>query len=305
MLTVLAWFWRQPGGRCDYTAQHVNIWADMVQRNLAMPHRLACVTDHADGIRDGIEIIAPPREFENARIPTWRDDRPQCLRRLAMFRKDAGRIFGERFVCMDLDCVISGPLDPLFDRDDDFVMFRGTQPGRPYNGSMMMLRAGARPQVYEDFSIDGATRAGQTYFGSDQAWIAQCLGPGEATWGEEHGVLHWWEGSGVPVPDAARLLFFVGRTKPWDRLDLDRVSRHYRRDGKRSCLILGRGSEVWREAERALAKSRFDTTIALREPAKHWPGRLDAIADTDCDALRKATMLGASRLTFCGRTEVV
>jgi hypothetical protein len=49
--------------------------------------------------------------------------------------QDAADIFGERFVCMDLDCVIGGPLDPLFDRPEDLVLFKGTAPDRPYNGS--------------------------------------------------------------------------------------------------------------------------------------------------------------------------
>jgi hypothetical protein len=46
MLTVLAWYWKQPGGRVEYLPLHVNIWADMVRANLSMPHRICCVTDH-------------------------------------------------------------------------------------------------------------------------------------------------------------------------------------------------------------------------------------------------------------------
>lgn len=214
MLTVLAWLWAQPGGRAAYTARHVNIWAAMVRRNLRMPHRIACVTDMPEGIDPSVEIIEPPRQFENWRIPSWPEHRPQCLRRLTMFAPDAASIFGERFVCMDLDCVIADSLDPLFDVPDDFRIFRGTARSRPYNGSMMLIRAGARPQVFNDLTIEGATEAGHRFVGSDQAWISRVLGPAEATWGHEHGVVaHLW--TARAHFQTFRVMFFPGRVKPW------------------------------------------------------------------------------------------
>src|SRR3546814_19892900 len=65
-------------------------------------------------------------EFLDISNPRWSNGRPQCYRRLSMFRRDAGEIFGERFVSMDLDVVVGGPLDPLFDRPEDLVLFKGT-----------------------------------------------------------------------------------------------------------------------------------------------------------------------------------
>lgn len=230
MLTVLTWYWKQPGGRTEYTAQHVNIWAAMVRRNLQMPHRVACVTDHREGIDPSIDIIEPPRQFEDWRIPSWPEKRPQCLRRLTMFGPDAGRIFGDRFICMDLDCVITGALDPLFDVPEDFRMFRGTNHTRPYNGSMMLISAGARPQVYERLTIDGAIEAGHQFVGSDQAWISRVLGPGEPTWGHEHGVFTYRTSTRRRWKEC-RIMFFPGHVKPWSTTGLrpDRaVLSHYR-----------------------------------------------------------------------------
>lgn len=228
MLRVLTWLWKQPEMRTVYTAQHVNIWAAMVSRNLTMPHELACVTNMPDGIDPRVRIIAPPGDFEDVRTLRWSNGRPSCYRRLAMFRRDAARIFGERFVCMDLDCVIGGPLDPLFDRGDDLVIFNGTAPSRPYNGSMILMTAGSRPRVYEEFSEAGATEAGQKFAGSDQAWLAHILGPDEATWGEADGV--YWYGRGYQSRrDLPRLLFFPGALKPWTVTVLDEfVRRNYR-----------------------------------------------------------------------------
>jgi len=95
----------------------------MVRRHLAMPHTLACVTDTPEGIDPSIEIIEPPRDFENIRIPSWPEFRPQCLRRLAMFRPRCRRyILASDSSAWILDCVIGGPLDPFFDTDADFKM---------------------------------------------------------------------------------------------------------------------------------------------------------------------------------------
>lgn len=232
MIRVMTWFWRQPGGRASYQPEHVNIWADMVRRNLSMPHTIACVTDHPEGIDPSIEIIAPPRDFESVRIPTWNEKKPQCLRRISMFRPDAGKIFGKRFVNMDLDCVIAGPLDPLFDVKDDFKMMIGTEPkARPYNGSMLLMTAGARPQVYNDFTPERAVLAGKHFLGSDQAWIAFSLGWGEKTWSEKDGAV-WFSPRYSMHPPDCRVMFFPGNAKPWTvagSRPLDRwVRRNYR-----------------------------------------------------------------------------
>lgn len=234
MLTVLAWFWRQEKSRAVYTAEHVNIWAHMVRRNLSMPHRICCVTDDAEGIEPWIEIIRPPGDFLDITNPRWSNGKPQCYRRLSMFRRDAAEIFGERFVCMDLDSVIGGPLDPLFERDEDLVLFRGTHRRRPYNGSMMLIRAGCRPDLFEDFNQAVALESGGLYCGSDQAWLMHKLGPDMPVWDDRDGV-HWYRSFAFrclrgKVP---RLMFFPGSIKPWDAVHLDKFTReHYRADLK-------------------------------------------------------------------------
>lgn len=217
MITVLTWLWRNPSCRTKFNAEHVNIWADMVRRNLSMPHRVACVTDTPEGIDSSVDIIAPPNEFLDI-TPSWGPTKPNCYRRLSMFRRDAGKIFGERFVCMDLDCVIGGPLDHLFDRKEDLVLFKGTAESRPYNGSMMLIRAGCRPEVHEKFNQAAANASGAAFLGSDQAWLALCLGWDEATWDARDSVYFW----GREYQQAAknglqpRVLFFPGKLKPWD-----------------------------------------------------------------------------------------
>jgi hypothetical protein len=198
LITLVSWLWKQPQGRTTYTADHVHLWADMVSRNLTMKHRLACVTTETD-LPPNVERIDPPGEFEDVQ-PKWGPAKPNCFRRLVMFRKDAAKMFGKRFVSMDLDCVIGGLLDPLFNRPEDLVLFKGTHPSRPYNGSLMLIKAGCRPQVYDDF---------------DQAWLAHRLGWNEAVWDETDGVYHWGQFQRAGKRCLPRVLFFPGKPKPW------------------------------------------------------------------------------------------
>lgn len=229
MITALAWLWSQPSGRASFTAEHVNIWADSFRRHCSLDHEIACVTDMWEGIDPSIRIIQPPHEFEDVTLPRWGGHRPQCLRRLSMFRPDAADIFGERILCMDLDCVIGADLNPLFKRPDDFVMFRGTAPNRPYNGSMILMTAGARPKVYSDFTPAGAIEAGQKFVGSDQAWISHCLGWGEPTWGPEDGAVSWGRESALSAKEW-RVVFFPGNPKPWDVRGDNWIETHWRRN---------------------------------------------------------------------------
>lgn len=228
MIRILTWLWRQDRSRATYTSHHVNVWADMVRRNLTMPHRLACVTDDPTGIDPSVEIIKPPGEFLDIRNPRWANGRPQCYRRLSMYRRDAAKIFGKRFVCMDLDVVIAGLLDPLFDRPEDLVLFKGTSANRPYNGSMQLITAGCRPQVYEQFNQAAALESSAQFCGSDQAWLAHCLGWNEATWDEADGV-HFYGPKYRRAKEKPRVMFFPGTIKPWTAARLDKfVRQNYR-----------------------------------------------------------------------------
>ncbi|HEX2654266.1 MAG TPA: hypothetical protein VHN11_11535, partial [Xanthobacteraceae bacterium] len=255
-----------------------------------------------EGIDPSVEIIKPPGDFEEVTIPTWGRNKPQCLRRLAMFRRDAAQIFGERFVCMDIDCVVAGDLDPVFDVPNDLKIYGGNpHPRRPYAGGMMLLTAGARPHVYEKFSPDAAALAGRRFLGSDQAWLSAVLAPGEATWGPEDGVV--WYGIEQPHAENCRVMFFHGTPKP-DQMVLagdEWVSRHYRAEPRGRCLMLGYAETVWDDALAAYAQyGRFDAVIISPEVAEHWTGPVLAVVADEDRAERVAAMHGYEPV-WCGR----
>lgn len=296
-LVLLTWLWQQKDGRTRFKALHVNIFAAMVRRHCTLPIELACVTDMPDGIDPSIRIIEPPGFYDGFQTSRWKGGRPSCYRRLAIYRRDAARLFGaKRIASMDLDVVIGGNIDSILGRAEDFVICAPSQKGSRwlYNGSLQMLTAGARPQVYERFTPEEAEIASQRFVGSDQAWIAHVLGPGEATWTERDGVTRF------PNEQHGAMQFFPGQVKPWDAIGKPWVAKNYRMDGGRRGLVLGRKSTVWEEAKAALDEGDYDGVIAFTKTADKWPGRIDAVAESQLHAEYLARMLGFDTTRLCG-----
>lgn len=236
MLTVVTFKWRAPTGyRSTFAGEHVDTLRRMVARHYRKPHRFVCVTDDPAGITEpDVELFELWSDFGTVANPSGRHN-PSCYRRLRLFAKNPGSWLGERFVVLDLDAVIVGSLAPLWDRTEDFVIWKSATSGNPYNGSMWMLNAGARPQVWRDFDPNVSPRESHSagYYGSDQAWIAQSLGRGEATWGREDGVLSFRNDvrpRGGALPPGAKVVFFHGKTDPWsaEAQKLDWVRKAYR-----------------------------------------------------------------------------
>jgi hypothetical protein len=236
-LDVVTWKWRPlPGYRSKFTAEHVNLLAAMVRRWYAGPHRFSCITDDAAGIdHDYVRVIPLWPDHADLCNPSFRGG-PNCYRRLKAFSREAADIIGPRFVSLDLDCVVTGDLAPLWERPDDFVIWGDTAFRKGYNGSMWLLRAGTRSQVWDTFdpgrSPKEAHAAGQR--GSDQGWITHCLGPHQPTWKQADGVYSYRNDiapRGGALPENARIVFFHGHVDPDNpkAQGLPWVREHYRK----------------------------------------------------------------------------
>lgn len=216
VITVVSWLWPGPW---SYAAAHVNQLAAMVRRWYPDPMRFVCVTNMRGGFDSHVELVVDREDFKDTPSPHGAAY-PSCYRRLRLFAPDAWKEFGERIVSIDLDCVITGDLRFVWNRPEDFVIWRDPGNRTPYCASMLMLRAGSRSRVWSDFdplrSPQAAKAAGRT--GSDQGWIAHCLGPNEATWKAADGVLSY-RMDGLRrnfLPAGARAVFFHGRPKAWE-----------------------------------------------------------------------------------------
>ncbi len=233
--SVVVWKWHTPGYRSTFGPETVNAIAAMVRKWYPDPVRVICVTDEAKGIDAQVEIIPAWNDYADVPSPHGGTN-PSCYRRLRLFHPDAAQWFGRRFVSLDLDTVITGDLRPIWNRPEDVVLWGDTnpQPGSHYNGSMMLIAAGCRPQVWTDFnpatSPQESLRA--KAWGSDQGWISYVLGKGEAKWTQADGVYSYrnhLHKTGGCLPSDAKVVSFHGRVNPWDR-DAQRlgwVREHY------------------------------------------------------------------------------
>ncbi len=228
MLHVTTWLW---GGA--YAEHYVHRLAAAVKRNLNEAHRFICFTDSPRNL-PGIEQYPIPN-MELTAIPG-------CFVRLRLFDPEwqakCGIKPGDRVVNLDLDLVVTGNLDPLFDRRDDFTILQGINSTNPcpYNGSVWMLKAGARPDVWEDFSLDNYKGLGVAFhsFPDDQGWFEfkhAGYGTGAGAWGPEDGVYGFkklgWP-SGDALPDNARVVAFPGWRDPVKFEHLKWVKQNWR-----------------------------------------------------------------------------
>jgi len=232
LLTVVCFFWHDEFAKCrgiyEFTPKHVSILHKMVKKNLTVPHDFVCVTDTPEQFDSEIRTV---KLDKTTFVPGTR------YMKLMLWRKDIGNIIGERMLYLDLDCVITRSLNPIVKRSEDVVLwrnpnFQGSKKRRArYNTSIMLVKAGARPQLYQDFDPQKhPKKLRKIWGGTDQAWISHKLNwDDEAYWTDKDGVYGAGRlrdvvpGVGTKLPDNARIVFFPGSRIP----QLKQVKRHH------------------------------------------------------------------------------
>lgn len=240
VLQVGCFKWRPPPGyRSKFEGAYVNTLRNMVARHLHIPHQFFCVTDDPSGIDEDVRIIPLWEMFGDLKSPHVSPTgtvQPSCYRRLPLWGKDARELIGRRMLLLDLDIVICRDITPIIDIPDDFKIWGDTAKNTPYNGSLVLMDAGARAQVYDTFDPIESPKRGRAlgYIGSDQAWIGACLGPGEKKFGPKDGVYSYRNEiapKGGILPPNARIVVFHGHVDPWQPTTQTRhrwVREHYR-----------------------------------------------------------------------------
>lgn len=162
-----------------------------------------------------------------------------CYARLRMFdpawQERQGLKVGDQLVCLDLDNVITRSIGTLFNRSESFVILQGANSMNPcpFNGSVMMLRVGAHPEVWSDFSVEAACRVPYYEFPDDQGWLHHKL-RNAAGWrcGGSSGIYAFqkrgWGARSVELPADARIVCFSGRSDPSEYIHVPWVNEHWR-----------------------------------------------------------------------------
>lgn len=212
MITCTTFWWHDPEGRRNaqytYTAAQVNRVADQIDANMTLPHEHVCVTDmEPAALRPDIRIVPMDRSLlaPGTRFP-----------KMQMFAPGAEAI-GQRIFYVDLDTLIVGNIDHLVNRDDDIVLWANPRWGKPratrINTSVMLIRAGSRPQVWSSFDLgEGVKRAWPKMAGTDQVYISECLAD-EAKWDHRDGI-YWCREFAGSLPDNACIVTFAGKLHP-------------------------------------------------------------------------------------------
>lgn len=215
MLTICTWRWGT-----KYGPEYVEKLQASVARNLTIRHQFFCVGDD--------------EPIQDQNLLSVRDG---CYARLRMFDPDwlPWLKWGiTRLVCLDLDLVITSSLDELLSRPEPFNILHGGHFNPcAFNGSVMMIDRGARPELWSRFSVkeaEAVATADGTWRGSDQTWIAH-VAPDAPGWSHRDGIYGYqkpgWN-TGNDLPDDARIVAFPGSKDPSRLMHLPWVRDNWR-----------------------------------------------------------------------------
>lgn len=144
-----------------YSSQYVNTLYSMVKRNLTIPFTMVCLTDNKQGIDSDILCLDLPKELTG----WW------CK----PYMYSADLPLNGTILYMDLDVVVSGNLNKLFDYEpDNWCVIRDfTRAMQPqwekYNSSVVRFKVGQLHNVWAEFRKD-PQKIIRSHFG-DQDWL--------------------------------------------------------------------------------------------------------------------------------------
>ncbi len=220
-----------------YGSVYVNRLYSMVSRHLTPPFRFVCYTDSPSGIRSDVECYECPV----VDVPSPKRDRG--WRKLALWQESLPGLCGP-VLFLDLDIVITGPLDEFFTWQPDAkfcVIQNWTQPGRQIgNTSVYRFVVGSHPEILSGFLnsyVDILQR-----FPNSQTYISDCFAGQMTFWPSEwccsfkrhcvpKGLRRWYQEPQIPA--GARIIAFPGRPNPHEAADGKWPAPWYKRFYKR------------------------------------------------------------------------
>lgn len=147
-----------------YGPEYVNTLFRATRDNMQSEYRFICLTDDGTGLDEGIDVLPLP---EMDMSETQRLSKSMWLK-IGVFQKNLFDITGT-VLCMDIDLVITGSLEPFFDGPKtgvtacyewpiirDHILFWRNRGG---NTSVYKFEAGTQSQIYENFIADPAKAA--------------------------------------------------------------------------------------------------------------------------------------------------
>ena len=128
-----------------YPADYVNRLYSMVARNLNRPFRFVCLTEDAQGLSPEIESFPLPQ------LKVTLDGPERGWNKLGVFAENLYNLKG-KVLCLDLDLIITGGLDDLFDYPGEVLIIKDwIKKDGTGNSSVYRFEVGAHPEVLAEF----------------------------------------------------------------------------------------------------------------------------------------------------------
>lgn len=222
-----------------YGAHYVNRLYAGVRRNLLRPFRFVCFTEDPAGLAPGIETQPFPPPPEGLRGHKW----PTVYTKLALFKDGCGGLEGPTLF-LDIDQIITGPLDRFFDyRPGEFCIIHNWIEMRKRifrrrpaigNSSCFRFEAGKADHVWQTFASDLDRAYDKKRFATEQAFMTWAVGRENVNWWPEDWVVSFKRSCHrvFPLnlvlppkpPRGASILCFHGDPSPQEAID--GFSRH-------------------------------------------------------------------------------
>ncbi len=157
------------GHRKMYNSSWVNKMANMVDRNLNIPHKHICLTDNPNGLDDRIVPIL----LEKNKI--W--EKKGWWTKLKCFDPEIQDNLCDRNLFLDLDSLVVNDLFPIINLPGDFLLAESTAPNfnpkgtiNKYSSSIMVWNRGVNTHIWTDFTFDVTKR-----LRGDQDWMGEII----------------------------------------------------------------------------------------------------------------------------------
>lgn len=240
-LQIVAFKWGD-----KYTMEHVKRLRSMLARNLTIPWEFVLITDK-QAEDTGALVGDFDRGLFTRVLPLWGEmrDAKLCGVRLRAFGADMRERIGERFAWIDLDVVITGNVDHIFGRTEPFVALATPRGPLVYNGSLVMMDAGAfrgvlerwTPERYQDLGPHYAKMGMHAGGVSDEGWMTAQIPLDDrvaGTVGRADGIYYFRHDlarGARPLPPDARMVIMNGRANDPSNAEAQRlpwVQEHWR-----------------------------------------------------------------------------
>ena len=219
VIIICFWFDQWPvQNRPELGLKYIRNLYDGVKRNLSQPYRFYCFTDNPQSLVNntvGIRTlpIDPVKDFR------WN------LKKIFPYCPACGLPPGHRALLIDLDVLITGPLDRLFESDSMFITCQGVYRKKGIPGGSVSSFTTGDPDLYEYLWIPLEDKAKRLKLesitlGSERKHLRQFMPKNKMVFWDDvcpGAVISYkndCRGSVVPVGRDASIIRFHGKPRP-------------------------------------------------------------------------------------------